>query len=60
MISKQPRQKDPQIQVKPIRATVVEDPADWKKMWNVALTPPTETQIARMKHLRRCFSLQNG
>jgi hypothetical protein len=60
MIPKQSRQKESQIQVKPIRATVVEDPADWKKMWNVALTPPSEAQITRMKHLRRCFSLQNG
>jgi hypothetical protein len=41
--------------IKPVRATVVEDPADWKKMWQTAMTPPTETQIARMKRLRRCF-----
>jgi hypothetical protein len=41
--------------IKPVRATVVEDPADWKKMWQTALTPPTATQIARMKRLRRCF-----
>jgi len=41
--------------IKPVRATVVEDPADWKKMWQVALTPPTENQITRMKHLRQCF-----
>ena len=41
--------------VKPVRATVVEDPADWKKMWQAAFTPPTETQINRMKHLRQCF-----
>ena len=42
--------------IKPIRATVVEDPSDWKKMWQTALTPPTEKQITRMKHLRHCFS----
>ena len=42
--------------IKPVRATVVEDPADWKKMWQTALTPPTETQITRMKRLRRCFA----
>ncbi|MCL2441256.1 MAG: hypothetical protein FWD14_05910 [Treponema sp.] len=41
--------------IKPIRATIVEDPSDWKKMWQTALTPPTETQINRMKHLRQCF-----
>ena len=41
--------------MKPIRATVVEDPADWKMMWHTALTPPTEIQISRMKHLRQCF-----
>ena len=41
--------------IKPIRATVVEDPSDWKKMWQTALTPPTETQIDHMRHLRRCF-----
>jgi len=41
--------------MKPIRATVVEDPADWKMMWNTALTPPTEVQISRMRHLRQCF-----
>jgi len=29
--------------IKPIRATVVEDSADWKKMWQTALTPPTDT-----------------
>ena len=48
-------QKDKANKIKPIRATVVEDPADWKKMWKTALTPPTETQIACMKHLRKCF-----
>jgi len=41
--------------IKPVRATVVEDPADWKKMWQTALTPPTESQITRMKRLRHCF-----
>jgi len=41
--------------IKPVRATVVEDPADWKKMWQVALTPPTEIQMTRMKRLRQCF-----
>ena len=41
--------------IKPIRATTVEDPSDWKKMWKTALTPPTKTQITRMKHLRNCF-----
>ena len=41
--------------IKPIRATIVEDPSDWKKMWQTALTPPTETQITQMKHLRQCF-----
>ena len=41
--------------IKPVRATVVEDPADWKKLWQIALTPPTESQIIRMKHLRSCF-----
>jgi len=41
--------------IKPIRATVVEDPADWKKMWQVALTPPTAIQMTKMKHLRQCF-----
>jgi len=41
--------------IKPIRATVVEDPTDWKKMWQTALTPPTESQLIRMKHLRHCF-----
>ncbi|GHU19480.1 hypothetical protein FACS189442_1890 [Spirochaetia bacterium] len=58
MISKQPSLKSPAIKVKPIRATIVEDPADWKRMWNVALTPPTEVQLSRMKHLRQCFNLQ--
>ena len=48
-------QKGKTNKIKPIRATVVEDPADWKKMWKTALTPPTETQIACMKHLRKCF-----
>jgi len=43
------------VKIKPIRATVVEDPSDWKKMWQAALTPPTETQIKQMKHLRQCF-----
>jgi hypothetical protein len=41
--------------IKPVRATVVEDSADWKKMWQIALTPPTETQITQMKRLRNCF-----
>ena len=41
--------------IKPVRATIVEDMSDWKKMWQTALTPPTETQINRMKHLRQCF-----
>jgi hypothetical protein len=41
--------------IKPVRATVVEDPADWKKMWKVALTPPTEIQMTKMKRLRQCF-----
>jgi len=41
--------------MKPIRATVVEDSADWKTMWQTALTPPTETQISHMRHLRQCF-----
>jgi hypothetical protein len=41
--------------IKPIRATVVEDPSDWKKMWQTALTPPTATQVAKMKRLRYCF-----
>jgi len=41
--------------IKPVRATIVEDHSDWKKMWHIALTPPTETQINRMKHLRQCF-----
>jgi len=41
--------------IKPIRATVVEDPSDWKKMWQVALTPPTEIKMTRMKRLRQCF-----
>ena len=41
--------------IKPVRATVVEDPADWRKMWKTALTPPNETQVAQMKHLRQCF-----
>jgi hypothetical protein len=58
MISTQSNHTESKIQVKPIRATVVEDPADWKKMWDAALTPPTEAQIIRMKHLRRCFNLQ--
>jgi hypothetical protein len=40
-----------------VRATVVEDPADWKKMWQIALTPPTEAQVTQMKHLRQCFGL---
>jgi hypothetical protein len=47
--------KDKVVKVKPVRATVVEDPSDWKKMWQAALTPPTETQINRMKRLRQCF-----
>jgi hypothetical protein len=42
--------------IKPVRATVVEDPADWKKMWQTALTPPTDAQISRMKRLRNCFA----
>jgi hypothetical protein len=41
--------------IKPVRATVVEDPADWKKMWQIALTPPTEIQMTKMKRLRQCF-----
>jgi len=41
--------------IKPVRATVVEDPADWKKMWQIAMTLPTESQLTRMKHLRHCF-----
>ena len=48
-------QKAKTHKIKPIRATVVEDPADWKKMWKTALTPPTESQIASMKRLRKCF-----
>ncbi|MDR0876626.1 MAG: hypothetical protein LBN21_01120 [Treponema sp.] len=58
MMPKQNDVKNSKIKVKPIRATVVEDPADWKKMWNVALTPPSEAQLSRMKHLRQCFSQQ--
>jgi hypothetical protein len=45
------------VKIKPIRATIVEDPADWKKMWQTALTTPTDTQLSRMKHLRRCFTV---
>jgi len=41
--------------IKPVRATVVEDASDWKKMWQTALTPPTESQLIRMKQLRHCF-----
>ena len=41
--------------IKPVRATVVEDLSDWKKMWQVALTLPTTIQITRMKRLRQCF-----
>jgi len=41
--------------IKPVRATMVEDPTDWKKMWKAALTPPTETKLNRMKRLRQCF-----
>jgi len=48
-------QKGKANKIKPVRATVVEDPADWKKMWQTALTPPTEIQITRMKRLRHCF-----
>jgi len=48
-------QKGKGNKIKPVRATVVEDPADWKKMWQTALTPPTENQITRMKRLRHCF-----
>jgi hypothetical protein len=48
-------QKGKVNKIKPVRATVVEDPADWKKMWQTALTPPTATQITQMKHLRHCF-----
>jgi hypothetical protein len=47
--------KDKSNKIKPVHATVVEDPADWKKMWQTAMTPPTESQIARMKRLRHCF-----
>jgi len=49
-------QKGKGNKIKPVRATVVEDSADWKKMWQIALTPPTEIQMTRMKHLRHCFS----
>jgi hypothetical protein len=45
----------PKNKIKPIRATVVEDPADWKKLWQTALTPPSEAQVSRMKRLRQCF-----
>jgi hypothetical protein len=48
-------QKQQKIKIKPIRATVVEDPADWKKMWDVALSPPTEAQVKRMDELTRNF-----
>lgn len=41
--------------IKPIRATVVENRNDWKAMWSTALTPPTQTQVTQMKHLRQCF-----
>jgi len=41
--------------IKPVCVTVVEDLSDWKKMWQVALTPPTEIQITRMKRLHQCF-----
>jgi len=41
--------------IKPVRATVVEDPSDWRKMWQTAMTPPSEIQVARMKRLRHCF-----
>jgi len=47
--------KNKENKIKPVRATVVENPADWKKMWQTALTPPTENQLTRMKHLRHCF-----
>ena len=47
--------KDNGNKIKHVRATVVEAPADWKKMWQVALTPPTAIQITRMKRLRQCF-----
>ena len=30
-------QKGKGNKIKPVRATVVEDPADWKKMWQTAL-----------------------
>jgi len=49
------KQKSKGNKIKPVRATIVEDTADWKKMWQIALTPPTENQIIRMKHLRSCF-----
>jgi hypothetical protein len=42
--------------IKPICATVLEDPADWKKMWQTAQTPPTEAQMNRMERLRNCFA----
>jgi hypothetical protein len=48
-------QKGKGNEIKPVRATVVEDPADWKKMWQVALAPPTEAQVTQMKRLRPCF-----
>jgi hypothetical protein len=48
-------QKGKGNKIKPVRATVVEDPADWKKMWQIALTPPTEAQVTQMKRLRHCF-----
>jgi hypothetical protein len=48
-------QKGKENKIKLVRATVVEDSADWKKMWQIALTPPTETQIAQMRRLRNCF-----
>jgi hypothetical protein len=48
-------QKSKGYKIKPVRATVVEDPSDWKKMWQTAMTPPTETQITQMKRLRQCF-----
>jgi hypothetical protein len=48
-------QKSDAPKIKPVRATIVEDPVDWKKMWQSALTPLTEIQMTRMKRLRHCF-----
>jgi hypothetical protein len=54
MLSKQPRREEP-VSVKPIRATIVENVEDWKKLWKMALTPPTAEQVHELDELVRDF-----